>query len=54
MYCKCSCKIGTWFAPNVPQALKLFWMHLMELLPDVGHVESRFGPFRDSVSVSAR
>jgi hypothetical protein len=26
----------------------------MELLSDVGHVESRFGPFRESVSVSAR
>jgi hypothetical protein len=26
-------------------------MHLMELLGDVGHVESRFGPFGDSVSV---
>ena len=29
-------------------------MHLMELLGDVGHVESRFGPFEDSVSVGAR
>jgi hypothetical protein len=29
-------------------------MHLMELLGDVGHVESRFDPFGDSVSVSAR
>jgi hypothetical protein len=26
----------------------------MELLGDVGHVESRFGPFADSVSVGAR
>jgi hypothetical protein len=26
----------------------------MELLGDVGHVESRFGPFGDSVSVGAR
>jgi hypothetical protein len=26
----------------------------MELLGDVGHVESCFGPFRDSVSVVAR
>ena len=31
-----------------------FWMHPMELLADVGHVESSFGPFRDGVSVSAR
>ena len=27
-------------------------MHPMELLGDVGHVEVRFGPFGDSVSVS--
>ena len=33
---------------------ELFWTHLMELLGDVGHVESRFGLFGDSVSVSAR
>jgi hypothetical protein len=26
----------------------------MELLFNVGHVESRFGPFGDNVSVSAR
>jgi hypothetical protein len=31
-----------------------FWMHPMELLGDVGHVESRFGPFGDSVNVGAR
>jgi hypothetical protein len=31
-----------------------FWMHPMVLLGDVGHVESYFGPFGDSVSVSAR
>jgi hypothetical protein len=28
-------------------------MHPMEHLGDVNHVESRFGPFEDSVSVSA-
>jgi hypothetical protein len=28
-------------------------MHLMELLGDVDHVESSFGLFEDSVSVSA-
>ena len=27
-----------------------FWMHLMELLGDVGHVESRFSPFGGIVS----
>jgi hypothetical protein len=39
---------------NVPQAQKSFWTHLMELLRDVGHVESRFGSFRDNVSIGAR
>jgi hypothetical protein len=29
-------------------------MHLMELLGDVSHVESRFSLFGDSVSVGAR
>ena len=33
---------------------KSFWTHSMELLGDVGHVESCFGPFGDSVSVGAR
>jgi hypothetical protein len=31
-----------------------FWMHPTELLGDVGHVESHFGPFGDSVGFSAR
>ena len=39
---------------NVPLAQKSFWTHPMELLGDVGHVESHFGPFGDSVSVGAR
>ena len=34
--------------------LKSFWTHPIELLGDVGHVESDFGPFGDSVSVGAR
>jgi hypothetical protein len=29
-------------------------MHPMELVGDEGHVESRFSPFGDSVSVGAR
>ena len=33
---------------------KSFCTHLMELLGDVGHVESPFRPFGDSVSVGAR
>jgi hypothetical protein len=31
--------------PNVPLALKSFWMLLMQLLGDVGHVISHFGMF---------
>jgi hypothetical protein len=30
------------------------YMHQMELLGDVGLMESPFGPFEDSVSVGAR
>jgi hypothetical protein len=37
-----------------PQAQKSFLTHPMELLGDVGHLESRFGPFEDGVSVVAR
>ena len=29
-------------------------VHLMVLLADVGEVEARFGPFRDSVNLDAR
>jgi hypothetical protein len=36
------------------QAHKSFWMHPMELLDDMGHVESRFGLFGDSANVDAR
>jgi hypothetical protein len=39
---------------NVPQARKSFWTHTMELLGDVGHVESCFGPFEDSANLDAR
>jgi hypothetical protein len=34
--------------------LKLFWMHSMVILGDVGQVEARFGPFGDSVNLGAR
>jgi hypothetical protein len=33
---------------------KSFWTHPMELLGDVGHVESHFGLFGNGASVSAR
>jgi hypothetical protein len=46
--------IGARFVPNIPSASKPFWMHLMEILGDVAHVESHFDPFGDSVSVGAR
>ena len=45
---------SAWFVPNVPQAWKSFWMHTMELLGDVGHVESCVGLFRDSDNLDAR
>jgi hypothetical protein len=44
-------QVRRWFAPNIPQAWKLFLTHTMELLGDVGHVESVFGPFGDSVTL---
>jgi hypothetical protein len=44
----------TVFATNIPQAQKSFWTLPIEHLDDVGHVESHFGPFRDSVSIGAR
>ena len=34
--------------------LKSFRTHPMELLGDVGHVKSHFGPFGDGVSVGTR
>jgi hypothetical protein len=42
------------FALNIPQTQKSFWTLLIEHLGDVGHVECRFGLFRDSVSIGAR
>jgi hypothetical protein len=47
-------KIGAQFWLNILEAQKSFWMHRMELLGDVGHVESHFSPFGDSASVGAR
>jgi hypothetical protein len=47
-------QVGAWFAPNIPKAQKSFWTQPIELLGDVGHVEPRFGPFEDGVSVGAR
>jgi hypothetical protein len=46
--------MGALFTPNVPLDQKLFWTHPMELLGDVGHVESCFSPIGDGVSIGAR
>jgi hypothetical protein len=48
------CKIGAWFAPNVPWAQKLFWTNPMVLLGDEAQLEARFGPFGDSANLDAR
>jgi hypothetical protein len=45
--------MGAWSKPSVPQGWKSIWTHMMELLGDVGHVESRFDLFGDGVSVGA-
>jgi hypothetical protein len=42
------------FCANRPQARKSVWTHPMEVLVYVGHVESHFCPFGDSISVGAR
>jgi hypothetical protein len=39
---------------NIPLARKSFWAHTMELLGDVGQVESRFCSFGDSVNLGVR
>ena len=50
---RCRCKMGAWFALDVPEPYKSFWTHPMELLDDVGHVKSPFGLFGDIVGVGA-
>ena len=52
--CQCQCKIGAWFAPNIPQNHKSFWTHPMVLLGDEAQVEAQFGPFGDSANFDAR
>jgi hypothetical protein len=44
----CRCKIGAWFAPNIPLAQKSFWTHSMVVLGDESQVEAQFSPFGDS------
>jgi hypothetical protein len=45
--------MGAQFALNAPRAWKSIWAHPMVLLGDVGQVEACFGPFGDSVNLSA-
>jgi hypothetical protein len=52
--CQFRCKIGARFVPNLPYAQKSFWTHPIELLGDVGYVESCFSLFGDTISVGAR
>jgi hypothetical protein len=40
--------------PNVPEAQKSIWTHLMVLLGDEAEVEACFGSFGDSASLDAR
>jgi hypothetical protein len=47
-------QIGVQFMPSVPWAQKSLWTHLMELLGDVDHVESRFSLIENNVSVGVR
>jgi hypothetical protein len=47
-------KIGAQFVPNVPEALKSFWMHPTVLLGDEAQLEARFGPFGASANLNAR
>jgi hypothetical protein len=42
------------FVVKVPYSHKSFRTHLMELLSDIGPMESRFGPFGDGVSIDVR
>ena len=45
---------GARFVWNIPYDQKSIWMHPIELLDDVCHLESRFGLFGDIVSFGAR
>jgi hypothetical protein len=45
--------MGAWFALNIPIGSEIILGQLMVLAPDVGHVETHFGPFGDSVKLDA-
>jgi hypothetical protein len=42
------------FALNVPQAQRSLWTHPIEHLGDLGHEESHFDLFGESLSIGAR
>jgi hypothetical protein len=44
----------TWFAPNIPQAHKSFWTHLILLQGDMDQAEAHFNRFGDSFNIDAR
>ena len=48
------CKIGAWFALDVPYAHKSFWTQPMVTLGYKAQVEAQFGPFGDSANLDAR
>jgi hypothetical protein len=46
--------MAAWFALNVSQAGKSFWMHPMMLLGDEAQVEACLSPFGDSANFDAK
>jgi hypothetical protein len=48
------CTIGLEIIFFLNTAWKSFWMHLMELLGDVGQVDAHFGLFGDSVNLGTK
>ena len=46
-------QLGTRFEPNKPHAAKTSLPHPLELIGDIGHVQSCLGPFRASVNHGA-
>jgi hypothetical protein len=46
--------MGARFVPNIPQAKKSFWTHLMELINDEAQIEAHFGLFVDSANLDSR
>jgi hypothetical protein len=45
--------MGARFVPNVPQAQKSFWTHVIVLLGNMDQVEAHFDPFGDSFNLGA-